>query len=139
MQKVGGALMDKNPTAPRHLILNIASNTQQFEIRGGACISRVVSELEIGKPVDKAHISSEATRCWPASTSRAARMRDLFLAISEATIPIESKLGAAYITKVWTSQDHAGSESSQLSALGTKILGTTIPSTTASAIATVGE
>ncbi|RDY03912.1 hypothetical protein CR513_12440, partial [Mucuna pruriens] len=30
----GGALMDKTPTATRHLISNMASNTQQFGIRG---------------------------------------------------------------------------------------------------------
>ncbi|RDX87909.1 hypothetical protein CR513_30557, partial [Mucuna pruriens] len=30
----GGALMDKTPLAARHLISNMASNTQQFGIRG---------------------------------------------------------------------------------------------------------
>ncbi|RDY14599.1 hypothetical protein CR513_00318, partial [Mucuna pruriens] len=30
----GGALMDKTPVVARHLISNMASNTQQFEIRG---------------------------------------------------------------------------------------------------------
>ncbi|RDX93402.1 hypothetical protein CR513_24339, partial [Mucuna pruriens] len=30
----GGALMDKTPAAARHLISNMASNTQQFGIRG---------------------------------------------------------------------------------------------------------
>ncbi|RDX89984.1 hypothetical protein CR513_28208, partial [Mucuna pruriens] len=30
----GGALMDKTPAATRHLISNMASNTQQFRIRG---------------------------------------------------------------------------------------------------------
>ncbi|RDX73830.1 hypothetical protein CR513_46501, partial [Mucuna pruriens] len=30
----GGALMDKTPVATRHLIFNMASNTQQFGIKG---------------------------------------------------------------------------------------------------------
>ncbi|RDX71436.1 hypothetical protein CR513_49227, partial [Mucuna pruriens] len=30
----GGALMDKTPIVARHLIFNMASNTQQFGIRG---------------------------------------------------------------------------------------------------------
>ncbi|RDY11037.1 hypothetical protein CR513_04359, partial [Mucuna pruriens] len=30
----GGALMDKTPVAARHLISNMASNTQQFGIKG---------------------------------------------------------------------------------------------------------
>ncbi|RDY10543.1 hypothetical protein CR513_04912, partial [Mucuna pruriens] len=43
----GGALMDKTPATVRHLISNMASNTQQFRIRGGAGTSRVVSEVGI--------------------------------------------------------------------------------------------
>ncbi|RDX76434.1 hypothetical protein CR513_43576, partial [Mucuna pruriens] len=41
----GGALMDKTPAATRHLILNIASNMQRFEIRGRVDTSKVVSEV----------------------------------------------------------------------------------------------
>ncbi|RDX78971.1 hypothetical protein CR513_40666, partial [Mucuna pruriens] len=41
----GGALMDKTPAAIRHLISNMASNTQQFGTRGGAGTSRVVSKV----------------------------------------------------------------------------------------------
>ncbi|RDX95540.1 hypothetical protein CR513_21925, partial [Mucuna pruriens] len=40
----GGALMDKTPTATRHLISNMASNTQQFGIRGPN-LSRLVNEI----------------------------------------------------------------------------------------------
>ncbi|RDX95523.1 hypothetical protein CR513_21949, partial [Mucuna pruriens] len=40
----GGALMDKTPVAVRYLIFNIASNTQQFGIRGAAP-SRMVNEI----------------------------------------------------------------------------------------------
>ncbi|RDX67626.1 hypothetical protein CR513_53472, partial [Mucuna pruriens] len=39
-----GALMDKTPPAARHLISNMASNTQQFGIRGSSQ-SRMVSEI----------------------------------------------------------------------------------------------
>ncbi|RDX64370.1 hypothetical protein CR513_57080, partial [Mucuna pruriens] len=40
----GGALMDKTPAAARHLISNMASNTQQFGIRGPSQ-SRMVNEV----------------------------------------------------------------------------------------------
>ncbi|RDX89902.1 hypothetical protein CR513_28297, partial [Mucuna pruriens] len=40
----GGALMDKTPLAARHLISNMASNTQQFGIRGPSQ-SRMVNEI----------------------------------------------------------------------------------------------
>ncbi|RDY10515.1 hypothetical protein CR513_04956, partial [Mucuna pruriens] len=40
----GGALMDKTPTAARHLISNMASNTQQFGIRGPSQ-TRMVNEI----------------------------------------------------------------------------------------------
>ncbi|RDY05421.1 hypothetical protein CR513_10748, partial [Mucuna pruriens] len=40
----GGALMDKMPAAARHLISNMASNTQQFGIRGPSQ-SRMVNEI----------------------------------------------------------------------------------------------
>ncbi|RDX80385.1 hypothetical protein CR513_39061, partial [Mucuna pruriens] len=39
-----GALMDKTPTTARHLIPNMASNTQQFGIRGPSQ-SRMVKEI----------------------------------------------------------------------------------------------
>ncbi|RDX79238.1 hypothetical protein CR513_40364, partial [Mucuna pruriens] len=60
-------------------------------------------------------------------------------ALGEATVLAESKPGAAYSTKVWTSWDHAGFESSQYSTVGTKIPGTTSPSTTTSTNAIVGK
>ncbi|RDX69656.1 hypothetical protein CR513_51197, partial [Mucuna pruriens] len=41
----GGTLMDKTPMVARLLILNMASNTQQFGVRGGAGTSRNVSEV----------------------------------------------------------------------------------------------
>ncbi|RDY01345.1 hypothetical protein CR513_15343, partial [Mucuna pruriens] len=40
----GGALMDKTPTAARHLISNMASNTQQFGTRG-TIAPRMVNEI----------------------------------------------------------------------------------------------
>ncbi|RDX83053.1 hypothetical protein CR513_36077, partial [Mucuna pruriens] len=40
----GGALMDKTPVATRHLISNMAGNTQQFGIRGPSQ-SRMVNEI----------------------------------------------------------------------------------------------
>ncbi|RDY05396.1 hypothetical protein CR513_10763, partial [Mucuna pruriens] len=40
----GGALMDKTPTTTRHLISNMASNTQQFGIKG-VSQPRMVNEI----------------------------------------------------------------------------------------------
>ncbi|RDX71193.1 hypothetical protein CR513_49493, partial [Mucuna pruriens] len=40
-----GALMDKTLMVARHLISNMASNTQQFGVRGGAGTSKVVSKV----------------------------------------------------------------------------------------------
>ncbi|RDX73602.1 hypothetical protein CR513_46765, partial [Mucuna pruriens] len=42
----GGALMDKTPAATRHLISNMASNTQQFGIRGSNQ-SRMLNEIGV--------------------------------------------------------------------------------------------
>ncbi|RDY06479.1 hypothetical protein CR513_09525, partial [Mucuna pruriens] len=47
------------------------------------------------------------------------------------TILAKSESSVAYNTKIWTSQEHAGSESSQLSIAGSKIPGTNVPPTTA--------
>ncbi|RDX96609.1 hypothetical protein CR513_20706, partial [Mucuna pruriens] len=41
----GGALMDKTLAVERHLISNMASNTQQFGTKGGVVTSRVVNEV----------------------------------------------------------------------------------------------
>ncbi|RDX77191.1 hypothetical protein CR513_42726, partial [Mucuna pruriens] len=53
----GGALMDKTPTAARHLISNMASNTQQFGIRG-ASLPRMVSEIGV---VDNLRLENQLT------------------------------------------------------------------------------
>ncbi|RDX70337.1 hypothetical protein CR513_50437, partial [Mucuna pruriens] len=41
----GGALMDKTPATARHLISNMASNTQQFGIRGPSQSQMMVNEI----------------------------------------------------------------------------------------------
>ncbi|RDY05287.1 hypothetical protein CR513_10894, partial [Mucuna pruriens] len=89
----------------------------------------ILNMANIGKPIDITHIFGEVARCRPASTSP----------ISEAVVPAESKSSVAYNTKVWTSRDHARSESGQLSTIGTMIPGATIPPTTTSTNATMGE
>ncbi|RDY11614.1 hypothetical protein CR513_03690, partial [Mucuna pruriens] len=53
----GGALMDKTPTAARHLILNMASNTQQFGTRG-TIAPRIVNE--VGK-IDSSRLENQLT------------------------------------------------------------------------------
>ncbi|RDX97145.1 hypothetical protein CR513_20112, partial [Mucuna pruriens] len=63
----GRALMDKMPTTIGHLICNMASNTQQFGIRG------VSPSWMTGKSIDRINISSEATRCWTTSTKHSSQ------------------------------------------------------------------
>ncbi|RDX85400.1 hypothetical protein CR513_33419, partial [Mucuna pruriens] len=53
----GGALMDKMPTTARHLISNMASNTQQFGIRG-ASQPRMVNEIDA---VDNLRLENQLT------------------------------------------------------------------------------
>ncbi|RDX93070.1 hypothetical protein CR513_24713, partial [Mucuna pruriens] len=55
----GGALMDKTLVVARHLISNMASNTQQFGIRG-ASQSRMVNEIGA---VDNLRLENQLT-CW---------------------------------------------------------------------------
>ncbi|RDX98468.1 hypothetical protein CR513_18600, partial [Mucuna pruriens] len=51
-----GALMDKTPATARHLIFNMASNTQYFQ-------------PNVGKLTDRIDITSEATCCWTTPTN----------------------------------------------------------------------
>ncbi|RDY06177.1 hypothetical protein CR513_09872, partial [Mucuna pruriens] len=53
----GGAMMDKTPTTTRHLISNMASNTQQFGIRG-AVPSRMVNGVAL---VDNLRLENQLT------------------------------------------------------------------------------
>ncbi|RDY02995.1 hypothetical protein CR513_13474, partial [Mucuna pruriens] len=54
----GGALMDKTPAAARHLISNMASNTQQFGIRG-AGPSQMVNKIGA---VDNLRLENQLTK-----------------------------------------------------------------------------
>ncbi|RDX98359.1 hypothetical protein CR513_18731, partial [Mucuna pruriens] len=56
----GGALMDKTSTTARHLILNMASNTQQFGTRGAAT-NRTVNEVAIGIEISSTTIPTITT------------------------------------------------------------------------------
>ncbi|RDX69247.1 hypothetical protein CR513_51656, partial [Mucuna pruriens] len=53
----GGALMDKTPTAARHLISNMASNTQQFGTRG-TIAPRMVNEVDT---IDNPRLENQLT------------------------------------------------------------------------------
>ncbi|RDY00604.1 hypothetical protein CR513_16204, partial [Mucuna pruriens] len=44
----GGALMDKTPTAARHLISNMASSSQQFGIKGASSFNILLLLFSIG-------------------------------------------------------------------------------------------
>ncbi|RDX79244.1 hypothetical protein CR513_40349, partial [Mucuna pruriens] len=63
----GGALMDKTLAVVRHMISNMASNTQQFETRG-ATTSQMVNEIDIGKLIDRANITGKVACYWETST-----------------------------------------------------------------------
>ncbi|RDY08471.1 hypothetical protein CR513_07315, partial [Mucuna pruriens] len=54
----GGALMDKTPAVVRHLISNMASNTQQFKARG-AVTSQVVNEVGA---IDNLRLENQLTK-----------------------------------------------------------------------------
>ncbi|RDX78122.1 hypothetical protein CR513_41629, partial [Mucuna pruriens] len=56
----GGALMDKTPPATRHLISNMASNTQQFAIRGHSH-SWMVNEIGVASNLRLENQLSELT------------------------------------------------------------------------------
>ncbi|RDX95396.1 hypothetical protein CR513_22096, partial [Mucuna pruriens] len=152
----GGALMDKTPTTTRLLISNMASNTQQFKVRGGTSTSRNVSEVNT---FDSQRLENQLTELTSLVRQLAVSQHqqvvqgicasvehptDMCPTLEEsetekAIVPAESKSSIAYNTKVWTRWDHVGFESSQLSTVGTKTPGTTIPPTTASANTTIEE
>ncbi|RDY01864.1 hypothetical protein CR513_14755, partial [Mucuna pruriens] len=53
----GGALMDKMLAVPRHLILNMASNTQQFGTKG-TITPRMVNEIDM---IDNPRLKNQLT------------------------------------------------------------------------------
>ncbi|RDX98443.1 hypothetical protein CR513_18630, partial [Mucuna pruriens] len=62
----GGALMDKTPAVARHLILNMASNTQQFRIRG-AITNKAVNEVGTVDNLRMENQLIELTSLWSTS------------------------------------------------------------------------
>ncbi|RDY14417.1 hypothetical protein CR513_00521, partial [Mucuna pruriens] len=87
----------------------MASNTQQFRIRGGADTSRVVSQVGA---FDNLHLENRLTELT-----------------SLGAIPAESESRAAYNIEVWTSREHVRSKSRQLSIVGSEIPSTNVPPT----------
>ncbi|RDX83357.1 hypothetical protein CR513_35737, partial [Mucuna pruriens] len=69
----GGALMDKTPAATRHLISNMASNTQQFGIRG-ASQPRMVNEIGA---VDNLRLENQLTKLTSLVRQLAVRQHQL--------------------------------------------------------------
>ncbi|RDX78782.1 hypothetical protein CR513_40889, partial [Mucuna pruriens] len=80
----GGALMDKTPAATRHLISNMANNTQQFGIRGPSQ-AWIVNEIEVGKPIDRIDIASEAACCWTTPTNHYTKVCDICTSVVHLT------------------------------------------------------
>ncbi|RDX86930.1 hypothetical protein CR513_31668, partial [Mucuna pruriens] len=147
-----GALMDKTPTVVRNLILNMASNTQQFGTRG-VITSRVVNEVATIDNL-RVNITSEAARCRIASTERMVKMEhpiDMcptlqktepnsakcigaiggYQYVSKTTVSTESESRAIYVPTIWIHPEHAGSESEQLLVAASKISSAIIPPATA--------
>ncbi|RDX70064.1 hypothetical protein CR513_50728, partial [Mucuna pruriens] len=81
----GGALMDKMPAAARHLISNMASNTQQFGIRG-ASQPRMVNEIGA---VDNLRLENQLTELTslPECTSRTNKLSTTDSTVSGTTVP----------------------------------------------------
>ncbi|RDX61411.1 hypothetical protein CR513_60366, partial [Mucuna pruriens] len=127
----GGALMDKTPVAARHLILNMASNTQQFGIRG-AITNKAVNEVS---SVDNLRMENQLieltslVRQLAVETNTANNSTKLDILMA-ATVQVESRSRAICGPKIWTHAKHAGSESQLLSTVGTEISNATIPITT---------
>ncbi|RDY07631.1 hypothetical protein CR513_08226, partial [Mucuna pruriens] len=71
----GGALMDKTPAAARQLISNMASNTQQFRIRG-ASQPRMVNEIGAMDNLlaNRVDVIGEATCCWTTPTKHSSQI-----------------------------------------------------------------
>ncbi|RDX97982.1 hypothetical protein CR513_19172, partial [Mucuna pruriens] len=156
----GGALIDKTPAVARLLISNMASNTQQFGVKGGVGTLRNLA-------FDDQRLENQLTELTSLVRQLAAGQHQqavqrvcgictlvehltcmcptLYEFETESTKCVGTLGGghqygsAAYNAKVWTNWDHAGSESSQLSTVGTKIPGTSTPPTAELANATAGE
>ncbi|RDX75887.1 hypothetical protein CR513_44173, partial [Mucuna pruriens] len=127
----GGALMDKTPAVARHLISNMASNTQQFGTRGGVVTSRVLAVgqhqqntkqvcgicTSVEHPTEMCptlqEIELESTECIGAVVGRYQYRRKLYpnLFNFEAAIPTEFESRVVYNTEIWTSWERVGSES----------------------------
>ncbi|RDY07268.1 hypothetical protein CR513_08633, partial [Mucuna pruriens] len=80
----GGALMDKTPTAARHLISNMASNTQQFGMRGPSQ-ARMVNEIDVGEPTDRIDIAVEVARCCKHQPTIAAKVCGIYTSVEHPT------------------------------------------------------
>ncbi|RDX74329.1 hypothetical protein CR513_45932, partial [Mucuna pruriens] len=84
----GGALIDKTPTIARHLISNMASNTQQFGIRGAGPF-RMVNEIGV---VDNLILENQLIE----STSL----------VRQLAVGQHQPCTAARVYGIWTSMEH---------------------------------
>ncbi|RDX67517.1 hypothetical protein CR513_53598, partial [Mucuna pruriens] len=83
----GGALMDKMPTAARHLISNMASNTQQFGIRGANQLRMVNEIATISARTESRAICSSGSRIHTECASKTNRLSTTDPTISSTLIP----------------------------------------------------
>ncbi|RDX84039.1 hypothetical protein CR513_34978, partial [Mucuna pruriens] len=155
----GGALMDKTLAVVRHLISNMACNTQQFRIKG-AITNKAVNEVGAFDNLRMENQLTELTslvRQLAVSQHRqipqvkvcgictlVEHLTDMCPTLQEPlvetntadnrtklSIQIESESRAIFSSKIWTRAKQADPESQLLSAIGIEISHTTIPTTTA--------
>ncbi|RDX93984.1 hypothetical protein CR513_23689, partial [Mucuna pruriens] len=104
----GGALMDKTPAAARHLISNMASNTQQFGIRGPS----QTRMLETGESVNRIDIIGEiaSSVCTQPKPNRNNLSRDhlglLFDALKTSLIKQHQPATTANVCGICTFMEH---------------------------------
>ncbi|RDX75575.1 hypothetical protein CR513_44527, partial [Mucuna pruriens] len=132
----GGALMDKTPTTARHLISNMASNTQQFGIRGVGQ-SRMVNEIGA---IDNLRLENQLTELTSLvrqlvvgkhQPSIAAKVCDICTFVEHPTdmCPMLAESRAICSSTIWT-YPRCTSRSSQLSIVESAISSNTFPTTT---------
>ncbi|RDX80944.1 hypothetical protein CR513_38452, partial [Mucuna pruriens] len=122
----GGALMDKTLAATRHLISKMAINRANIPCEAARC--RTASTKHTTRmwnlylneapyrhvPHFVGNRVREHRMCW----SNRSRIPS---SIPKAAISPESESRATYNPKIWTSREHAGSESKKLSTTGSEI------------------
>ncbi|RDX97025.1 hypothetical protein CR513_20256, partial [Mucuna pruriens] len=160
----GGALMDKTQVVVRHLISNMASNTQQFGTRG-VVTSRVVNKVGM---IDNLRLENQLTELTSLvrklaieqhQLSASLRVCGIFTSVEHPTdmcptlqetkldnveiigsiVFTQSESRAVYGPEIQICVKHVDSKLELLSVVGAKIPSTTILTTTTTTGSTIGQ